>query len=112
MTSLDFLYIALGIGFLFLVVFLCVFLFQTILVLRDVNKVTKNLHDISDRAREIVFEPLEFLAEISSGWSFANDIVKKIKKRYEKADKDCDDESCSCDEVKKHGFKINKIKRK
>lgn len=48
MDALTFLYWALGIGFVALVVFLCVALYQIIRVLRDVADTTSSVREVAD----------------------------------------------------------------
>jgi hypothetical protein len=61
------------------------------LVLRDVNKATANLKDISERIREVVLEPVKALSEMTAGLGFVSQIVEKIKSRFsEVADEDFD----------------------
>ena len=81
MTSLDFLYIALGGGFVLLVIFLCVMLLHLTLVLRDITKVTANFTAISDRLRETVLEPMKTLSEMTAGLGFVHDLIEKIRRR-------------------------------
>jgi ABC-type transport system involved in cytochrome bd biosynthesis fused ATPase/permease subunit len=85
MTSLDFLYIALGGGFVLLVIFLCVMLLHLTLVLRDVTKVTANFTAISDRLRETVLEPMKTLSEMTAGLGFVHDLIEKIRRRAAEA---------------------------
>lgn len=85
MTSLDFLYIALGGGFVLLVIFLCVMLLHLTLVLRDVTRVTANVKTISDRLRETVLEPMKALSEMTAGLGFIHDLIEKIRARSAEA---------------------------
>ncbi len=104
MTSLDFLYIALGMGFLVLVIFLCVLILYLILILRDFTKVSNNAKDISDQVKKVVFEPLEVLSEVSQGWSFIHGIIEKIKQKYDESQMEDDDEDID--------FKVKKISKR
>lgn len=54
MDALTFLYWALGIGFVVLVVFLCVALYQVIRVLRDVADTTASVREVADTVNESV----------------------------------------------------------
>lgn len=65
LTSLDFLYIALGVGFIFLVILLSVLLIHLVLVLRDVRKVSNTAGTISEYFQEIVTTPLYYVGKIS-----------------------------------------------
>ena len=60
-TSGDILNMALAFGFIVLVIFLCVFLFYGIIVLRDVSKVTDRARDFIVRVHKTVTEPLRAL---------------------------------------------------
>lgn len=65
-TSADFLNMALGIGFLVLVVFLCMFLLYAILILRDFSKVSEDIEEMVSRVHKTITEPLkavDFLIE-------------------------------------------------
>ncbi|MCC7432067.1 hypothetical protein IT412_00930 [Candidatus Peregrinibacteria bacterium] len=107
MTSLDFLYIALGGGFMLLVIFLCVTLLHLTLVLRDVTKITANAKDISDRVREAVLEPLKVLSELGGSFAFINDFVEKIKTRYSEETEGEDVE----EKKDKGGFAVKKLRK-
>ncbi len=85
MTSLDFLYIALGGGFVLLVIFLSVLIIHLVLVLRDVTKISNNMREASDRIRDVVVEPMKALAEVSSGFGVVHDLIEKIKVRQQEA---------------------------
>jgi len=114
MTSLDFLYIALGIGFLFLVVFVCVMIVFLILILRDVNKVTENVKEASDRVNDYIMEPMRFLEKFLSRFTFLSAIFDRVKAEMDKHkdhDEDEKDEEEEKHDVKrKMGFKVNKMK--
>ena len=58
-TSGDFLNMSLGIGFLVLVIFLCMFLFYGILVLRDVSKIADEVEEIVAKVHMSIVEPLK-----------------------------------------------------
>lgn len=116
MTSLDFLYIALGGGFLLLVVFLCVLILNLTLILRDITKVTDNAVEISDRVKEVVFEPLKTLSEMTVGFGFVHDLFEKIRAKYEEATAEDEEELDEAEDVeeknkkgKKGGFSIRKL---
>lgn len=117
MNSLDFLYIALGGGFVILVIFLCVLLLHLTLVLRDVNKMTSNFKDVSDKVKESVFDPLKTLSEMTAGIGFVHDLIEKIRRKYEEheCDEDCDGDSDCCkqkkDEDGKGMFSVHKLRK-
>lgn len=101
MTPLDFLFIALGGGFVILVIFLCVMLLNLTLVLRDVSKMTGNFKEVSDRVRDVVMEPLKAISEMTASLGFVHGIVEKVRSRFEEVkdgDKceDCGEEDCAC----------------
>ncbi|MFA5947656.1 MAG: hypothetical protein WC806_01625 [Candidatus Gracilibacteria bacterium] len=65
-TSGDFLNMALGIGFIVLVIFLSILIFYAILILRDSSKVVDKVSDVVDRVHSTIVEPLkavDFLVE-------------------------------------------------
>jgi hypothetical protein len=102
MTPLDFLYIALGIGFIFLVIFLCVMLLNLTLVLRDVTKMTGNFKEVSEKVREVVMDPLKTISEMSASFGFVHNIVEKIRARFDEVEAgescdDCENEECACE---------------
>lgn len=117
MTSLDFLYIALGVGFIILVIFTCAMLLNLTLVLRDVTKITENVRDISDRLKAVVFEPIQVLSEMTAGFGFLHDIVDKIKARFDgSAEAEVEDELGDMGKKaekgqKKGGFSIKKFSK-
>lgn len=117
MNSLDFLYIALGGGFVILVIFLCVLLLHLTLVLRDVIKMTSNFKDVSDKVKESVFDPLKTLSEMTAGIGFVHDLIEKIRRKYEQheCDEDCEGES-DCRKNGKDGndtgkFSVHKLRK-
>lgn len=57
-TSGDVLNMSLAIGFIVLVVFLSMFLFYGILILRDVSKVAEDVEELVERVHKTVVEPL------------------------------------------------------
>lgn len=110
MTSLDFLYFALGIGFIILVIFISAFLLNLTITLRDVNKITNNLKEISDKLHEAVFDPLKSLAEITTSFGFISDIIEKIRSRFDDVDEEEEEEIV---EKKSKGnlFSVKKLKK-
>ncbi len=75
MNSQTFLNFSLGIGFLILVVFLCVALVYLIKILRDTHHVTEKMKHTADRIDKFVVDPLIFINK-SSG--HITDFVKNI----------------------------------
>ena len=61
MDPLGFLYIALGVGFLLLVIFLCVTLIYVIQILRDLNQITDSVRDTAERVNDYVIQPFAFI---------------------------------------------------
>jgi len=89
MTSLDFLYIALGGGFLILVVFISILILYVTFLVRDANKITEDMREVvvdvrqvADRIKDAVFEPFKVISEMTAGFGFINELVEKIKARY------------------------------
>ncbi len=64
MDPLSFLYIALGVGFLVLVVFISVTLIYFIQILRDVSKITDSVRDTADRVNEYVLQPFAIINQV------------------------------------------------
>mgnify|MGYP001588530365 CR=1 FL=1 len=58
-TSGDVLNMSLAIGFIVLVIFLCLFLFYAILIARDVSKVVEDVEEIVSRVHSTIVEPLK-----------------------------------------------------
>lgn len=50
---------SLAIGFIVLVVFLSIFLFYAILVLRDVSKVVEDVEEVVDKVHNALIQPLK-----------------------------------------------------
>lgn len=112
MTSLDFLYIALGAGFLIVSIFLSALLLNLILTLRDVNKITENIRNITDKLKESVFEPLKVLSELTAGFGVVHELIEKIRARYEDAEEDGSSQKKSTKDKKSdHGFSVKKLGR-
>lgn len=57
-TSGDILNVSLAVGFAVLVVFLCIFLFYGILILRDASKVVDEIAEVVDRVHKTIVQPL------------------------------------------------------
>ncbi|MFA5829084.1 MAG: DUF948 domain-containing protein [Candidatus Gracilibacteria bacterium] len=64
MDPLAFLYIALGVGFLLLVIFICVTLIYFMQILRDVNKITDSARDTAERVNDYVLQPLALISQV------------------------------------------------
>jgi len=118
MTSLDFLYIALGSGFLILVVFLSILILYVTFSVRDINKITEDLREVTNKVRETVFEPFKTISEMTAGFGFINDLVEKIKTRYAEHMEDAEDaeikssgNSKKDDAKKKNGFMVKKLNK-
>ncbi|MDA1060592.1 MAG: hypothetical protein O3B47_02255 [bacterium] len=57
-TSGDILNMSLAIGFIVLVIFLCILIFYAILILRDVTKVVDDVAEIVEKVHKTIVEPL------------------------------------------------------
>lgn len=109
MSSLDFLYIALGGGFLLLVIFSCVLLLQLTWILRDVNKITANASEASEKIKETILEPLKIISEFAGRFGFIKDIVDKIRSKYSQmSGSDSEDQS---EDSHDGGFKVKKVRK-
>ena len=113
MTSLDFLYIALGAGFLIVSIFLSALLLNLILTLRDVNKITGNVRSITDKLKESVFEPLKVLSELTAGFGVVHELIEKIRARYEETEEGDmpAPKKNAKDKKSDHGFSVKKLGR-
>lgn len=115
MTSLDFLYVSLGIGFIILVIFISVLLMHVVMMLRDVRKITDDVQSTTGRVKELVFEPLKVLGQMSAGFGLVNDIIERIRSKFnEKGPEGEDSEEAVMEEEeekpKKRGFfKVKKL---
>lgn len=58
-TSGDILNMSLAIGFIVLVIFLSIFIFYGIIVLRDVARITDDVEEIVTRVRSTIVQPLK-----------------------------------------------------
>lgn len=60
-TSGDILKMSLAMGFIVLVIFICIMIFYLILILRDVSKITDKIAIIVNRIHSTIVEPLKAL---------------------------------------------------
>lgn len=79
MDALSFLYIALGVGFLLLVIFICVTLIYVMQILRDVSKITDSVSDTAERVNDYLLQPFAFLNNAAEYIKPLLDIVKHKK---------------------------------
>lgn len=106
MDALSFLYIALGVGFLLLVIFSCVALIYLSQVLRDVAKITESARDTAERINDYVVQPFALVSNVvdhvkpmieavmnRSGEvrdtvnKTVNDVAQKVAKKFKKKGK-------------------------
>ena len=112
MTSLDFLYIALGGGFVFLVIFLCVMLLNLTLILRDVSKMTANFRAVSDKIHESILDPMKTLSEMTAGFGFLHELVEKIRARFYNEESESEDDKEEVSGKDKRGlFSVKKLRK-
>lgn len=57
-TSGDVLNMSLAIGFIVLVIFLCILIFYAILILRDITKVVDDVEEIVSKVHKTIIQPL------------------------------------------------------
>lgn len=57
-TSGDILNMSLAIGFIVLVIFLCILIFYAILILRDVSKVVDDAAEVVSKVHKTIVQPL------------------------------------------------------
>lgn len=91
MTSLDFLYIALGGGFILLVIFACVLMIYLVLILRDISKISNdarevsaNIKESSEKITEYVVEPIKLAEKFLSHFNFLKDAYSRVKEEVVK----------------------------
>ncbi len=107
LNPLDFLYIALGGGFLLLVIFLCVMLLNLTILLRDIAKITENVKIVSEKIRKTVLEPFKAVSEITEMFG---DIIKGIRAKFEHEEPQ-EEQSDVQKKNKKSPFKIKRMKK-
>ncbi len=78
MDPLSFLYIALGVGFLLVAIFLCATLIYIIQILRDVTKITDNISETTERVNDYLVQPFAFL---SSASEYIKPILETLKNK-------------------------------
>ena len=66
MDPLSFLYIALGVGFLLLVIFACVTMIYLIQILRDAAKISDSVRDTAERVNDYVIQPFAFINQAAT----------------------------------------------
>ena len=64
MTSLQFLHLALGIGFLILVVFISIALTYVIRILKDITAVSSKVKTTAEKINEYLLEPFAIAKEV------------------------------------------------
>lgn len=65
-TSGDILKMSLAAGFIVFIIFICILIFYTILVMRDVSKITDDVEDVVSKIHKSIMKPLsaiDFLVE-------------------------------------------------
>lgn len=83
MDPLAFLYIALGVGFLLLVIFTCVTLIYFMQILRDVNKITDSVRDTADRVNDYVLQPLALISQVFEHVKPMIDVIQQKRHQVE-----------------------------
>lgn len=76
MTSLDFLYIALGVSVFLVSIFLSIMFYNIALTMKETNRVLQNVDDTVDQVNRYLALPLKLFIQ-------AQDIVTKLKDKYE-----------------------------
>lgn len=66
LTTVDFLYLALTIGAIVLVVVIAVAVINTILVLRDIRKISSVAGEVTEKFHEVVMTPLSMVSGIAN----------------------------------------------
>ena len=80
MDALSFLYIALGVGFLLVAIFLCATLIYVIQILRDVSKITDSVSETTERVNDYLVQPFAFL---SSAADYIKPVLETLKNKRE-----------------------------
>ncbi len=84
-TSGDILNMSLAIGFIVLVIFLCILVFYAILILRDVTKVVDDVAEIVEKVHKTIVQPLRAIDYvIERATPFVEAIIEKKKKAKKK----------------------------
>lgn len=76
MDPLSFLYIALGVGFLLMAIFVCATLIYVIQILRDVSRITDNVSETTERVNDYLVQPFAFLSNAADYLKPLLDTVK------------------------------------
>ena len=83
-TSGDILNMSLAIGFILLVIFLCILLFYAILILRDASKVVDEVEEVVSRVHRTIVEPLKAMDYIIEKAKPYVETVLESKKKSKK----------------------------
>ncbi len=83
MDPLSFLYIALGVGFLLLVIFACVTMIYVMQILRDVSKITDSARDTAERVNDYVLQPLALISQIADHVKPVIDVIHQKRQQVE-----------------------------
>jgi hypothetical protein len=84
-TSGDILNMSLAIGFLVLVIFLCILIFYAILILRDASRVMDDVEEIVTRVRTTIVQPLKaFDYIIEKSKPYIETVLERRAKAYKK----------------------------
>lgn len=108
LNSLDFLYIALGGGFVILVIFLCLMLLNLTILLRDISKITENVRVVSDKIKKTVLEPFNAVSEITEMFG---DVIHGIRSKFESGQQSEEEGDDIKKKSKKGAFKIRRMKK-
>ena len=73
LTTVDFLYLALAIGAIVLVVVLAVAIVNTIFLIRDIRKISSVAGDVTEKFHEMVMTPISIVS------SFANAVTPHVE---------------------------------
>jgi len=84
MDPLSFLYIALGVGFLILVIFICATLIYVIQILRDASKITDSVRDTAERVNDYIIQPFAF---INKAVQYVKPVIEEIQRKRHQMEK-------------------------
>lgn len=86
-TSGDILNMSLAIGFILLVIFLCIMVFYAILILRDISRVVEDVEEVTGKVRTSIVEPLKAMDFVIDKAKPYVETILEAKKKTKKSSK-------------------------
>lgn len=90
-STTDFLFVILALSVTVVTIFLAAALYHLIKVLRDVEAITDNVRETSERINKVIIRPTKLIASIISKMMFVGGLIGGKKKDRNKAIEDEDD---------------------